>query len=49
MTRKKISATKYLDAKVIEDIHRAMGMPSPSEARGHNVNDDIEDEIPEDF
>ena len=49
MTRKKISATKYLDAKIVEDIHRAMGMPSPNEARAQATNDDIEDEIPEDF
>jgi len=27
MQRKKIQALKYLDAKLIEDMHRSLGMP----------------------
>ena len=54
MKRKKIQALKYLDAKLIEDMHRAMGLPPPNENAGRggatHMNDDmIEEDIPEDF
>ena len=48
-----IQALKYLDGKLIEDMHRAMGLPPPNENAGRgaaNMNDDmIEEDIPEDF
>ena len=44
---------KYLDAKLVEDMHRALGMPPPNESAGRSgghMNDDmIEEDIPEDF
>lgn len=41
---------KYLDAKLVEDMHRSLGMPPPNEQRGAAMNDDmIEEDIPEDF
>ena len=53
MKRKKIQALKYLDGKLIEDMHRAMGLPPPNEGAGRgggHMNDDmIEEDIPEDF
>lgn len=54
MKRKKIQALKYLDAKLVEDMHKALGMPAPNE-KGHmqpsaSMNDDmIEEDIPDDF
>lgn len=50
MQRKKIQALKYLDAKLIEDMHRSLGMPPPNERKAaHNNDDMIEEDIPEDF
>ena len=43
---------KYLDAKLVEDMHRALGMPPPNESNrpAARMNDDmIEEDIPEDF
>ena len=43
---------KYLDAKLVEDMHRSLGMPPPNEQNrgGGATNDDmIEEDIPEDF
>ena len=39
---------KYLDAKLVEDLHKAVGMQMPSQSN-NNIGDDIDDEIPEDF
>jgi len=51
MQRKKIQAMKYLDAKLLEDMHRALGLPLPND--GHRKaamnHDMIEEDIPEDF
>ena len=53
MKRKKIQVMKYLDAKLVEDMHRSLGMPPPNEQNrggGGAANDDmIEEDIPEDF
>jgi len=53
MKRKKIQVLKYLDAKLVEDMHRALGMPPPNESShpgaGHMNDDMIEEDIPEDF
>ena len=52
MKRKKIQVMKYLDAKLVEDMHRSLGMPPPNEQNrgGGATNDDmIEEDIPEDF
>ena len=42
-----------MDAKLIEDMHRSMGLPPPNENSGRGggqMNDDmIEEDIPEDF
>lgn len=42
---------KYLDAKLVEDMHRALGMPPPNEQNRTAAADDdgIEEDIPEDF
>jgi len=44
---------KYLDAKLVEDMHRALGMAPPNEmnrpANNHMNDDMIEEDIPEDF
>ena len=41
---------KYLDAKLVEDLHKAVGVQMPQDAgRNQNIGDDIDDEIPEDF
>ena len=41
---------KYLDAKLVEDLHKAVGMQMPQDGgRGQNIGDDIDEEIPEDF
>ena len=56
MKRKKVAVMKYLDAKLVEDMHRALGMEPPSASGAArpgagNMNDDmIEEDIPdEDF
>ena len=53
MKRKKIQALKYLDAKLVEDMHRSLGMSPPDHSgRGavaHNNDDMIDEDIPEDF
>ena len=43
---------KYLDAKLVEDMHRELGIPMPDANAGRAAasNDDmIEEDIPEDF
>ena len=53
MKRKRVQVLKYLDAKLVEDMHRALGMPPPNEnaaRQAAHMNDDmIEEDIPEDF
>jgi hypothetical protein len=40
---------KYLDVKLVEDMHRSLGMAVPTDARRGRGNDDMDDDIPEDF
>lgn len=42
---------KYLDAKLVEDMHRELGIPMPdaNAGRGADNDDMIEEDIPEDF
>ena len=53
MKRKRVQVLKYLDAKLVEDMHRALGMPPPNEntrqTAAHMNDDMIEEDIPEDF
>ena len=46
MKRKKIQALKYLDVKLVEDMHRSLGMPVPADARRDRGNDDMDEDIP---
>ena len=48
MKGKRVQVMKYLDAKLVEDLHKAVGMQMPSQTN-NNIGDDIDDEIPEDF
>lgn len=52
MKRKNIQVLKYLDAKLVEDMHRSLNLPPPNEtgrAAAAGNGDDIEEDIPEDF
>lgn len=49
MKKKKIVVTPYLDANVIENIYKAMGMPVPEsggQSKGYDdgINEDIMDD-----
>ena len=47
MQKKKIVMDPYLDRKIIEDIYRGMGMQNPN--KGYRSQDDIDEDINEDF
>lgn len=52
MKKKGIIVTPYLDSAMVEKIYRGMGMQVPNErqqSNSNNYNDDIEEQIPEDF
>ena len=52
MKKKGIIVTPYLDSSMVEKIYRGMGMQVPNErqqSNSNNYNDDIEEQIPEDF
>jgi hypothetical protein len=46
MIKKKIIITPYLDAAMVEEIYKAMGMPVPG---GNKKKIEAEDDIKEDF
>ena len=49
MKRKRVQVVKYLDAKLVEDLHKAVGVQMPDENRGGGMGDDIDEDIQEDF
>jgi len=49
MKRKRVQIVKYLDAKLVEDLHKAVGVQLPDENRGGGMGDDIDEDIQEDF
>ena len=50
MKRKRVQVVpKYLDAKLVEDLHKAVGVQMPSEGRNQQMGDDIDEDIQEDF
>lgn len=48
MKKKKIVVTPYLDANVIENIYKGMGMPAPSSGPQSKYDDGINEDIMDD-
>jgi hypothetical protein len=48
MKKKKIVVTPYLDANVIENIYKGMGMPVPSSGPQSKYDDGINEDIMDD-
>ena len=49
MQKKKIVIDPYLDRKMIEDIYRGMGIQNPLKSYGNQGQDEIDEDINEDF
>ena len=49
MKKKRVQVVKYLDAKLVEDLHKAVGVQLPSEGTNRPIGDDIDEDIQEDF
>ena len=49
MKKKRVQVMKYLDAKMVEDLHKAVGIAIPQDQHNANMGDDIDEDINEEF